>query len=242
MDRYDRNTTGLGFLAAAAAALPLLIGPAPASAELYYYKDANGVFHFTEEKVPGAVPFDGAAKRKPVAARTKNAGIRTARVARPAPARPAARRAPSTASARTPAHYDELIHSTASRYGVEPELVKAVVRAESNFNRNAVSHRGARGLMQLMPRTARSYGVRNLHDPKENIQGGVRHLRRLLDHFKNVRLAVAAYNAGAGAVRRYRGVPPYRETLRYVEKVLRFRAEYLRGAGVVLADHQLNAG
>ena len=239
---YDRKTTTLGILAAAAAAFPLLIGITPASAELYYYKDAQGVFHFTEEKVPGAVPFDSTRQRKH-AARPKSAGIRTARVSPPrTPAhRPAVRRAPSTAGA--PVHYDELIHRTASRYGVEPELVKAVVRAESNFNRHAVSHRGARGLMQLMPRTAHSYGVRNLHDPEQNIQGGVRHLRRLLDRFQNVRLAVAAYNAGAGAVRRFRGVPPYRETLRYVDKVLRYRAEYLRrGAGIVLAAHQVNAG
>jgi soluble lytic murein transglycosylase-like protein len=84
--------------------------------------------------------------------------------------------------------------------------------------------------------------VRNLHDPEQNIQGGVRHLKNLLDHFKSVKLAVAAYNAGAGAVRRYRGVPPYRETRRYVEKVIRYHAEYQRDA-VALADtNRVNAG
>ena len=122
--------------------------------------------------------------------------------------------------------YDQLILEYSNRYGVEPELVKAVIHAESNFNRQAVSRRGARGLMQLMPRTARSYGARRLDDPRENIHAGVRHLKVLLDRFKSVRLAVAAYNAGATAVRRHRGLPPYGETRRYVAKVLRFRAHY----------------
>jgi soluble lytic murein transglycosylase-like protein len=126
--------------------------------------------------------------------------------------------------------YDAFIVEYAEQYGVEPALVKAVVHAESNFDRDAVSHRGARGLMQLMPRTARGYGARDLHDPRENIRVGVAHLRRLLDRFKSPRLALAAYNAGASTVHRHRGLPPCRETRKYVERVLRLRTQYRENA------------
>ena len=122
--------------------------------------------------------------------------------------------------------YDPLILEYAGRFDVEPALVKAVIRAESNFDCDAISRRGARGLMQLMPRTAHAYGARDLHDPRENIRAGVIHLRKLLDRFKSMRLAIAAYNSGAKAVRRHRGLPPYRETRRYVQRVLQFRAIY----------------
>ena len=124
--------------------------------------------------------------------------------------------------------YDEMIRDCAEEYAVDPALVKAVIRAESSFDPSAVSRRGARGLMQLMPSTARMHGVSNLHNPRDNIRAGVRHLRSLLDHFQNdAKLAVAAYNAGKRTVTRYRGLPPYRETRTYVAKVLRFRREYL---------------
>jgi soluble lytic murein transglycosylase-like protein len=133
------------------------------------------------------------------------------------------------AAFETPAaRYDGLIEEYSSLYGVEPELVKAVIEVESNFDYRAVSPRGARGLMQLMPHTARLYGAYNLHDPRQNIQAGVRHLRDLLDRYGSLRLAIAAYNAGAGAVDRHGGLPPYRETRRYVERVLQTRNGYLR--------------
>jgi len=113
------------------------------------------------------------------------------------------------------------IKQASSRYNVPERLVSAIIQAESDFNPQAVSSKGARGLMQLMPQTASMLGVRNSFDPSENIDGGVRHLRGLLDQFQNVTLAVAAYNAGAQAVTHYRGIPPYPETQGYVTKVLR---------------------
>jgi soluble lytic murein transglycosylase-like protein len=120
-----------------------------------------------------------------------------------------------------PAQFDALITKAAEKHAVDPNLVRAVIKVESAWKPKARSHKGAMGLMQLMPATAREYGVRNAYDPAENINAGVKHLRSLLDRF-DVRLAVAAYNAGAGAVQRYGGVPPYRETRDYVRKVLSF--------------------
>lgn len=125
------------------------------------------------------------------------------------------------------ADFDRLIRAACARYGVEFELVKAVIKAESAFNPSAISRAGARGLMQLMPATAADHGVADIHSPRQNIEGGVRHLRLLLERFEgNVTLALAAYNAGAGAVDKYNGIPPYQETQHYVRKVLRFRESY----------------
>ncbi|MBI2202923.1 MAG: lytic transglycosylase domain-containing protein [Candidatus Rokubacteria bacterium] len=114
------------------------------------------------------------------------------------------------------------IREASNRYGVPEKLVTAVIRAESGFNPRAVSPKGARGLMQLMPRTASMLGVRNSFDPAENIDGGVRHLRGLMEQFQHLPLALAAYNAGAQAVTLYRGIPPYPETQGYVQKVMTF--------------------
>jgi hypothetical protein len=116
--------------------------------------------------------------------------------------------------------YDALIMRAARESGVDHALVKAVIAVESAFNRFARSHKGAQGLMQLMPDTARRYGVVNPYDPWENISGGTRHLRDLMDEFEDLRLSLAAYNAGATPVRRLNKVPPYRETQDYVKKVL----------------------
>jgi soluble lytic murein transglycosylase-like protein len=125
--------------------------------------------------------------------------------------------------------FDPIIASVSRRYGVEPTLVKAVIKAESGFQPNAVSPKGARGLMQLMPGTAQMHGVRNIHEPFQNIAGGVQHLRMLLDRYdNNVVLALAAYNAGEGYVDQYGGVPPFEETRNYVHRVLRFRQDYLQ--------------
>ena len=123
---------------------------------------------------------------------------------------------------RRAARYIEDIHTISRQYGVSTVLVEAIVLMESGFDPRAVSPRGAGGLMQLMPETASALGVLDRFNPRENIRGGVRHLRYLLDRYKgSVVLAVAAYNAGEGAVDTYRGIPPYAETLQYVQQVLR---------------------
>jgi Transglycosylase SLT domain len=116
--------------------------------------------------------------------------------------------------------YDPLILKASSLFGVDSSLVRAVIAVESAFNRYARSHKGARGLMQLMPDTGRRYGVSNAYDPWQNIRAGTAHLRDLIDEFDDVSLALAAYNAGATPVRRYRAIPPYAETRNYVRKVL----------------------
>jgi len=116
--------------------------------------------------------------------------------------------------------YDPYIEMVARDNGVDPTLVKAVALVESGFNARAKSSKGAQGLMQLMPATAAQYGVTNLHDPYQNLSAGAKHLRGLLDLYDgNVTLALAAYNAGSGAVTRYGGVPAYAETQDYVKKV-----------------------
>jgi len=130
-----------------------------------------------------------------------------------------------------PTRYDALIHEIAARHGVEYALVKAVIRAESDFDRLAVSPKGACGLMQLMPGTAAEEQVRAVFVPRENIEGGCRYLRMLLDHYRgNLSLAIAAYNAGAERVEEARGVPPIAETREYLDRVLRYRLAYLREA------------
>jgi len=112
-------------------------------------------------------------------------------------------------------------------YDVDPYLVLGMIRVESNFNAHAVSHKGAKGLMQLMPGTARLHKVDNVYDPVQNIYGGVRHFRLLLDRFDgNVQLALAAYNAGAGPVAKYNSIPPYRETRNYVRRVMGYFQVY----------------
>ena len=117
--------------------------------------------------------------------------------------------------------YDAMIDRHAVAYGVDPVVVRAVIQVESDFDPRCVSNKGARGLMQLMPETARRYGVRSIFDPEENIRGGVRYLGDLLGMFHNdLPRALAAYNAGEGAVLKYAGIPPYSETMMYVKRAL----------------------
>lgn len=186
-----------------------LVWPGLASralADVYYYKDADGVFHFTNVARPDAAPF---MIDKPLAKLQTPDGSR--------------------GDIPDSGNYDDIIDKVAKRFQVEPELVKAVIRAESGFNRMAISSCGARGLMQLMPGTARTHGVRNIYDAEQNIVGGVKHLRLLLDrHGRSLPRVLAAYNAGSYAVDRHRGIPPIQETQDYVARVLRYRQQYLK--------------
>lgn len=123
--------------------------------------------------------------------------------------------------------YDGIISKTANQHRVNRALVKAIIHAESGFNPYATSRKGARGLMQLLPSTAAMYGVSKLYDPVQNIKAGVQHLKYLLKKYRNnSRLAVAAYNAGETAVRRYSGIPPFKETRTYVTRVLYYKQRY----------------
>jgi soluble lytic murein transglycosylase-like protein len=129
----------------------------------------------------------------------------------------------------TAADIDNAIQQAAARHNVDPNLVRAVVKVESNFNPNAVSRKGAMGLMQLMPSTARQLNVTNPFDPEQNVDAGVRHLKQLLESYGgDVTLTLAAYNAGAGAVARSSGVPRYAETQNYVRRITNL---YYRGSG-----------
>ena len=123
--------------------------------------------------------------------------------------------------------YDQMITKASEKYNVQPALIKAIIKAESNFNHRAVSRKGARGLMQLMPSTAYSLRVRDSFHPESNIEGGVRYLKYLLRFFNgNLALALAAYNAGENAVLRYGGIPPFRETQVYVRRVMNYVDRY----------------
>lgn len=123
--------------------------------------------------------------------------------------------------------FHPIILEAASRYEVDPALVKAIILAESEYNPHAISKKGARGLMQLMPRTAQDLGVEDIFDPEHNINGGVKYFKRLLDRFDgDLKLALAAYNAGSGKVRKYQGVPPFKATRYYIDNVFRYYEYY----------------
>jgi len=176
----------------------------PAWADIYRYEDEEGVVHFTD------APTD---KKFKVFLRDlrKDRQLRTRfKVAQ-----------------GNPQEYEHLIQSSAAKYGVSAALVKAVIQAESGYNPNAVSRAGASGLMQLMPGTAKQLKVADAFNPKQNVDGGVRYLKFLLDTFKgDVSLALAAYNAGMGKVAKYGGIPPYEETRTYVSRVLSYMGSY----------------
>jgi soluble lytic murein transglycosylase-like protein len=178
----------------------------PATSDIYKYVDNEGVMHFTD------APTD---RRFKIFMRDlkKDRKLRT--------------NFKFAATYRNKAEFEPLIKSLASEYGVDCSLIKAVIHAESGYNPNAVSPKGAQGLMQLMPKTAQGLKVSNSFDPKENLRGGVRYLRFLLDTFKgDVTLALAAYNAGLNRVSQYGGVPPYQETRNYVSRVLSYQKSY----------------
>ena len=135
------------------------------------------------------------------------------------------------------AEYDEIVRNIAQKYRVEHTLIHSIIRAESNYDRFAISSKGALGLMQLMPSTAIQYGVKNVFDPRENIEGGVRYLKDLIKLYNGkTDLVLAAYNAGQEAVRKFNGIPPYRETRDYISKIMKrfgYDKEYIKGKTVI---------
>lgn len=139
--------------------------------------------------------------------------------AQPPAAEVAPEPAPRLLEAETP--YGEIISALSQAHGVDPILVAALIKVESGYRPQAKSRKGAMGLMQLMPSTARAYKVRNPFDPRANIEAGIKHLRALMDRFPDsLERSLAAYNAGVGAVERFNGIPPYRETRHYVSRIL----------------------
>ncbi len=127
---------------------------------------------------------------------------------------------PIQAESAYPGRFDALIESIAKDYGLESSLIHSIIRTESNYDPNAVSSKGAVGLMQLMPETAEKYGVKDLYDPRQNILGGVKYLRDLINSFgRRTDTVLAAYNAGHNAIKKYGGIPPFPETKRFIQKV-----------------------
>lgn len=169
----------------------------PAEAQIYAWRDANGTLVLSDRRL------DAAARTYAV---PESPGIRSTRP-------------PASDTVRE--RYEPIIRHHAERQALRPDLVRAVIQVESGFNPRARSPKGAMGLMQLMPATARELGVDDPYDPAENIRGGTMYLRRLIDRYDgSEELALAAYNAGSGAVDRYgRAIPPYRETRNYVRKI-----------------------
>ncbi len=195
--------------------LPLFF-PFLTTADVYKYVDQNEVIHLTNVRPAGA--------HFKILIREGGADLK-----------------PESGSF---AHYDALIARTAGKYGVDGTLVKAMIKAESNFDSKAVSKKGARGLMQLMPKTAARLGVGDCFHPSDNVEGGTRHLSYLLDLYRgNIPLALAAYNAGEGAVAKFGGIPPYLETRTYIASVLDHYGRYREEAefAAAAAGMQLRA-
>lgn len=181
----------------------------PVRADIYAYTDENGVINYTN------IPSND--KRLKLIKKTR--GPSQVSVVYAAPALPP-RRVLQT-------QYAHIVSQVAREFDVDEALVRAVIHVESAYNPYAISPKGAYGLMQLMPGTAQRYGVKNLFDPTENVRGGVRYLRDLMQKFgNNLDLTLAAYNAGENAVLRYNGIPPYPETTSYVLKVLDLHSRY----------------
>jgi hypothetical protein len=197
--------------------LGMLTLPSICSAEIYKYVDKDGVMHFTNVPVkPNGTKLPSLATYVP---KTVNFNSGTGSYAKFYTNRSLL--PPSRGFTLDQCTYDPHIRVTCQRYGMDYNLVKAVIRAESAFNSQAISPKGAVGLMQLMPGTSKDLGVIDPRDPYQNIDGGVRYLREMLNRFNNdFVLALAAYNAGPESVQKYGGVPPYDETRTYVRRVM----------------------
>jgi soluble lytic murein transglycosylase len=175
-------------------------GPAPVTADIYMYVDRNGVVHFTNAPTESENDYRIYVKEKKV----YSAQIYSAK------------------------SFEDDIRLASERYSIAYPLLKAIIKAESDFNPRAISKKGAMGLMQIMPATIKALNISNPFDPQENILGGARYFREMLDRFEGqLSLSLAAYNAGPTAVERYDNrIPPYRETEKYVERVLRYYSAY----------------
>jgi soluble lytic murein transglycosylase len=188
----------LGIVAVFLLALLLSGQSADVQADVYRYRDENGVWHFTN--IRSDVKYKLYIRSYP------NKGAEYIR------------------------DYEGIISQASERFKVDPFLIKAVIKAESDFNQNAVSHKGAQGLMQLMPGTAEDMKVVDPFNPEENIFGGTRYLSIMLSRFNNdMRLALAAYNAGPERVEDHRGIPPIAETKSFIEKVMQYYGRYRAG-------------
>lgn len=131
---------------------------------------------------------------------------------------------------------DEIVEEISNKFDIDSALVKAIITVESNSDPNAVSRKGAQGLMQLMPQTCEHLNVTRPFDPRENIVGGVKYIKGLLASYGDLRLALAAYNAGPGTVKKYAGIPPYRETINYVKRVIRYYKKFRKDSSATLAE------
>ena len=198
----------------------LLLAVSPSFADIYSYVDSDGTTHFTN--TPGGDP------RYRLYMRSRDGKRRGMAVA------------PSDTSPERYSRYNEVIREAATLYQIPEELVRAVIKVESDYDPRAVSRVGAQGLMQLMPETAQRMQVRDIMDPRENILGGVRYLRVLANMFNgNLQLTLAGYNAGENAVVKHGGIPPFDETEDYVVKVLAYYRRYRETRDVVSASNAL---
>lgn len=210
MSRVSRTTAAV--ILAIAVGLPL--ASPSARADIFTYTDESGVVHFTN--IPPRRGQRGVSV------------VMRARPARPTDA-PRATGGPRETSTERYTRYDPHIREAAALYRLPEAFIRAVIRVESDYHLGATSRVGAQGLMQLMPGTAARMGVRDAFDPRQNILGGSRYLRILANDFRgDLILTIAAYNAGEGAVVRHRGVPPYEETQRYVQRVLGWYYHYVQ--------------
>lgn len=191
------------YIAALLILFDIFLMPVASTAGIYRYEDENGVIHFTNCPRDAKFKLYIRESKEDVEGRNSFSYIRDSN------------------------QYDSIISEFAKKYEVDFALIKAVIRAESGFNPTAVSRKGAKGLMQLMPATASRVNVSNVFNPRENIEGGVRYLKYLLSLFNDdLRLSLAAYNAGENIVAEVRSIPPYRETVDYVKKVLSYYQSY----------------
>ena len=178
--------------------ISLLIAVPTAWSDIYRYIDDDGVMHFTNTPTSSKHQYKVFIKERP-------------------------KRNPRYSSTK----YDHIISDASKKYGVDSRLLKAIIRAESDFNPRAISKKGAKGLMQIMPENYRLLNISNPYDPRQSIMGGARYFRDLYERYKGkLSLSLAAYNAGPTAVDRYKTVPPYQETEQYVERVLKFYYQY----------------